>query len=805
MASTVRVQNGIASLLQSVIVFTLLVALTPTYASDANTPIVAMDADPELREKLLAEVIAKGSEYEPRTEHLFDDGSPVYTNRLILEDSPYLIQHAHNPVNWYPWGPEAFAAAKAQNKPVFLSIGYATCHWCHVMERESFENVTVAENMNANYISIKIDREQLPDIDAMYMTAVMMINGSGGWPMSSWLDAEGQPFFGGTYYPADTFNQLLNRVTELWETDKSSLLTQAMQVSEAMRKVNQTSSAARDVGEVEIKAAYESALSSYDESNGGFGEAPKFPRESTLYFLLDKFQRDQNPEALTAVDGTLKKMAAGGIHDHIGGGFHRYAVDSQWLVPHFEKMLYNQALLARNYAQAWTLTGNLEHKRTSTRILDYVLREMRNDDGLFYSATDADSEGEEGRFFVWTPEELVSVLGKADAAKAIAVWNVHGEGNFEGHSILHNQRNYSELAEFFNQEESELVDEIDQWSQKLLEARQSREKPLLDSKVLTSWNSMMITAFAEGSGYLNNTDYLEAAVSAATELWDKMHRGDGRLFRSLYEGRSSIDGTQPDYAYFAESLIALYDATGNPEWLSKAIVLTDEMHNQFWDVNGGGYFMGGAEVAGTSVAVRAKDIHDNSLPAGNSVALRVLAKLANRSSEPRFENRADELITALSANIEQSPAAFYYFLLGASEHLQGESGSYQFAARGFVKTKVDVLDDKITIDVEMAPGWHINSDKPNQDYLIPTKLSIGDGKILSEVNYPSPITTVLSFENTELSLFEGNAQITAALPNSIKQGIELQLQLQACNDKHCLPPETVPLSLPTSALLDTNQ
>ena len=365
-----------------------------------NEPIVALDSDPELSRQLKSVYQSLGKDYKPRTEHLFDDGSPVYINRLINEDSPYLRQHAHNPVNWYPWGDEAFAIAKKESKPIFLSIGYATCHWCHVMERESFENIVIANRMNEQFISIKVDREQLPDVDALFMTAVMMINGSGGWPMSSFLDTEGRPFYGATYFPPDQFHQLLGRIAELWQSDRDTLINHAAEVSTAINRINDTSEKAQELGTHDIERAVSNAINGFDSDNGGFGGAPKFPREPTLFFLLDQAQRPgANDEALMVADESLKKMAAGGIHDHVGGGFHRYAVDSRWQVPHFEKMLYNQAALARNYAQAYQLTGDPQHYRTARRILDYVLRDMTAPNGTFYSATDADSEGEEGPFF----------------------------------------------------------------------------------------------------------------------------------------------------------------------------------------------------------------------------------------------------------------------------------------------------------------------------------------------------------------------------------------------------------------------
>lgn len=777
-------------------------ALLPQSAkAEDTTPIVAMNTDLELSVQLVNVLESLGDDYVPRTEHLFDDGSPVYINRLIDEDSPYLRQHAHNPVNWYPWGDEAFAVAKKENKPIFLSIGYATCHWCHVMERESFENIVIASKMNEHYISIKVDREQLPDVDALFMTAVMMINGSGGWPMSNFLDTEGRPYYGGTYYRPDQFNQLLGRIAELWQSERDTLLDQATQVSNAINRANDTSAQAQEVGELEIERALTDAVQSFDPENGGFGGAPKFPRESTLYFLLDQALRETSQNALNVADETLKHMAAGGIHDQVGGGFHRYAVDSVWLVPHFEKMLYNQAALARNYSQAYQLTGNPEHHRTAKRILDYVLRDMTSPKGTFYSATDADSAGEEGTFFIWTPEELDTALGETDATMAKLVWNVTEEGNFEGTSILHTSRTMSELAKALDLSEDALVAKIDSWTETLRLAREEREHPLRDEKVLSSWNGMMISALAEGADRLNDERYLQAAERAATAIWTDMHKGNGELYRSYFNDRASVEGTQADYAYLAEGFLALYDATGNRLWLNRAMELSDTMNEKFWDLEHGAYYMGGSVVSGASLSSRPKDLGDNSIPSGNSVALRVLSRLFKRTGEPRYESFANELISALSSRIAQQPTGYFYLLTGVAEHLTGERSDRQYGGRGVVKSHAQIKDDKLVVAITLADGWHINSDQPLQDYLIPTRLTLASGQPLDNVSYPKALVRTLGFQQSELSLFENQFELTADLPANVsstdddksKLVAEINLQLQACNDKTCLAPETLPL------------
>lgn len=785
----------------------LLSCFTQTYAQPA---VVAMDQNPALSKQLISAFETQPESYVPRTEHLFDDSSPQFINRLINEDSPYLLQHAHNPVNWYPWGEEAFAAAKAQNKPVFLSIGYATCHWCHVMERESFENLDIADLMNQHYISIKVDREQLPDVDALFMSAVMMINGSGGWPMSSFLDSDGRPFYGATYFPPDQFTQVLTRINQLWNEERDTVLSQATQLAEELDRINTTSANAVNVGERDIQRGIAQALEVFDEENGGFGGAPKFPREPTLFFLLDQAARGNSAEALHAADVTLEHMAAGGIHDQVGGGFHRYSVDSLWRVPHFEKMLYNQAALARNYAQAYSLTGNQQHARTAQRILDYTLRDMVSDNGLFYSATDADSEGEEGRFFVWTPEQLVEVLGTEDAAIASQVWNVNGFGNFEGHSILHTTVSMEKIAEGLELPQPALQKRIDGWTTKMRIAREKREHPLRDEKIIASWNGMMISALIDGARYLKTPKFQDAAVKAGEALWDNLYDADHQLYRTYYNGERSIAGTQADYAYVAEGFIALYDATGDEHWVERASVLVDSMNTHFWDDNAGAYFMGSDTVAGAKLSARPKDLSDNAIASGNSVALRALTRLYRRTGVEALNNRANELVDALSANIAQQPAGFYYLLTGLNEHLFGEVSAIQHGARGAVSATASVIDDTLQISLKLKDGWHINSSQPLQDYLIPTTLSGSDNKPMSNVRYPEAVERRLGFQRSDLSLFEGSFTIAADLPKAVtvfqnsntsaaseRAMMHMaRLQVQACDDTKCLAPETLSFQVP---------
>jgi uncharacterized protein YyaL (SSP411 family) len=719
---------------------------------------------------------AKGDSYSPRTEHFDDNGDPRYFNRLIFEDSPYLLQHAHNPVNWYPWGEEAFRVAKEQNKPVFLSIGYATCHWCHVMERESFENEEIAEQLNRDYVPVKVDREQLPDVDATYMTAVQILTGSGGWPMSTFLQADAKPFHGGTYYPPAIFTELLGQVADVWQNDQPRIAEFAGQLSEAVSIGNALSGSAREVGDREIARARAELLESFDDLQGGFGPAPKFPREPALAFLLELALRDGDADALEAANFTLQRIAAGGIHDHVAGGFHRYAVDPDWLIPHFEKMLYNQAWLARSYMQAYTLTADTEHARTARRVLDYVLREMTGPQGGFYSATDADSDGGEGRFFIWTKDQLVKVLGEEDAKFAIDVWGVTDDGNFEESNILHLQGSIAEVAADFNLTAAGLSEKLDTFSAKLLPVRNTREPPLTDRKVITEWNAMMATTYIMAYEVFAEQRYLDAALNAVNFIWQHNRNSDAHLFRAHFNGQSSVDGSQADYAYLAQAMLAIFDVTGDDIWMTRTKELVNVMNAGFWDDQQGGYFIGGASAGGAALPSRPKDLFDNAVATGNSIALQVLTRLWHRTGDNQYRERAEKLLNAFASNLEQGASAYSYLLVGALEMLNGESGARHFAGRGKVKVEARATANGVEVDINTAPGWHINAAQPLQDYLIKTQLTLAGGETPASINYPSAVQRVLGFQSEELALYEGDFSITASLPDSDAPVHALELQ-----------------------------
>ena len=544
----------------------------------SNAPALAVpppgagERPPEVQARLEAALAAMPAGYEPRTEHVDADGRPHYLNRLILETSPYLRQHAHNPVDWFPWGEEAFERARAEDKPVFLSIGYSTCHWCHVMERESFDNVEVARLMNELFVCIKVDREQRPDIDDIYMTAVQVTQQRGGWPMSSFLLPDRRPFFGATYFPPQQFVDLMRQVDTAWRERRADLEASAAQITDLVRQITAARGAAKDLGRAVIGQAVQGLVASTDRVHGGFGGAPKFPNETNLLLLLEEALRTGDRGPLDAALVTLRAMARGGIHDQVGGGFHRYSVDGHWLVPHFEKMLYNQAHLLRAYALAYRLTGDPLLARVARQTADYVLRDMTSPEGAFYSATDADSEAEdgesvEGEFFVWTKDQLRDALPPDDADLAIRIFGVTDTGNFEHRNILFLDRPLTESAADLGMPLDELLSRLDATRERLYPVREERSHPLRDDKILTSWNGMMIRALAEAADALGEPAYAEAAARSAEFLWRHNRRDDGGLWRVWLDGEASTPGLVQDYAHLVHAFVALHDVTSDGRWL----------------------------------------------------------------------------------------------------------------------------------------------------------------------------------------------------------------------------------------------
>jgi len=589
-------------------------------------------------------------------------------NHLVHETSPYLLQHADNPVDWYPWGEEAFEKARSENKPVLLSIGYSACHWCHVMAHESFENEEIAKLMNENFVNIKVDREERPDLDQIYMNAVQMMTHHGGWPMTVFLTPDAVPFYGGTYFPPqDRYNmpgfpRVLIGVAEAYRDRQDDIRETGTSLVNELRRLSETSGADQPVEKELLDAAYVGMVRNYDSVNGGFGGAPKFPPAMTLEFLLRTYARTGNREALEMVSHTVRKMAQGGIYDHLGGGFHRYATDSKWLVPHFEKMLYDNALLSRLYLHYFQVSQEPLAKETVEGILDYVLREMTDPAGGFYSTQDADSEGHEGKFFVWDINEIRNVLGERDAALFSGYYNITESGNFEGKNIPNVTHSVEDIAEEHGVSVSELQESLKESRRKLFDLRETRIKPGRDEKILTAWNGLMMASFAEAGVILNRADYTDAARHNAEFVISNL-RKDGTLLRTWKDGVAKFNAYLEDYAFLIEGLVTLFETTGEFSWLEEALRLTDRMIEEFWDDEGGGFYFAGK--SHENLIVRSKDFFDNATPSGNSVAALVLLRLATLTGKDNYRNLAIAILRVMGDSIRRYPSGFGYALSAA--------------------------------------------------------------------------------------------------------------------------------------------
>ncbi|MCH7859197.1 MAG: thioredoxin domain-containing protein [Candidatus Marinimicrobia bacterium] len=587
----------------------------------------------------------------------------AHQNRLGREQSPYLLQHADNPVDWYPWGEEAFEAARRENKPIFLSIGYSTCHWCHVMEHESFEDPEVARLMNEGFISIKVDREERPDIDNIYMTVCQMMTGSGGWPLTIVMTPDKRPFFAATYIPKESrygrtgMVDLLPRLRETWLNEPDRIEEAAQAVVAALNR-SQESTGGNDLDQAVLSMALKQARNRFDARYGGFGSQPKFPSPHQLLFLLRSWHRSQDPATLEMVEKTLTAMRQGGIYDHVGFGFHRYSTDEKWLVPHFEKMLYDQAMLALAYTAAYQATGKAAYARTVDEIFTYVLRDMTSSEGGFYSAEDADSEGEEGKFYLWTHDEIRQILSSDDTEFVMASLNVARGGNFrdgvtgknEGSNILHLTAPLGEP----DQQRWDLLRE------QLFTVREKRVHPGKDDKILTDWNGLMIAALARAGQALDRPDYIAAAEKAVTFILGTLRDDRGRLLHRYRNGQAGITGHLDDYAFIVWGLLELYEATFKTDYLETALALNAIMLDQFWDDEGGGFFFTADD--GEALLVRHKDIYDGAIPSGNSVAAMNLLRLGRMTVNPALEERAAALGRAFSSLVNRSPTGFAQLL-----------------------------------------------------------------------------------------------------------------------------------------------
>ncbi len=679
------------------------------------------DMDSSLLESFKKMKKKKGSSYRPRTRHLTPKGEALFTNRLFLEKSPYLLQHAHNPVNWYPWGEEAFQSARKENKPVLLSVGYSTCHWCHVMEEESFEDLEIAKYINENYIAIKVDREERPDIDSVYMNAVQIITGRGGWPMTVWLTPDKQVFYGGTYFPPRTgdrgsstgFLSILKELKKAYEERKEHIKRASADIQNILQKsLSPSLTSTEAISDKDIfPLLYSQIKSRWDPVYGGARGAPKFPSSFPIRVLLRSYLKTKKGDVLQMAKLSLDEMSKGGMHDQVGGGFHRYSTDEKWLVPHFEKMLYDQALLALSYLEAYQLfsqkslfpsqpknsveqqpitaqQSTLEsYKETATGILDYIMRDMQSKEGGFYSATDADSlvyeddrpsqedrhsgesrnpenknthKKEEGFYFTWTPEEVDQALNKQQAELVKKYYGVTSNGNFEGRNIFYISKKLSEVAKELKLELSQAKKILDEARNTLYQTRERRPLPLRDEKILSGWNGLMISAFVYGYFVLNEKKYLSQAEKSARFVLNNMYK-KGRLYRSWKDGEAYIPAYLDDYAFFTSALLDLFEWTGNIDWLNKSIELDQILEKDFEDKDKGGFFMTGQDYE--SLLVREKPLYDGAEPSGNSIAIMNLLRLKELTGNNQYKLRAEKAFRAFGKTLKDNPFSFSEALL----------------------------------------------------------------------------------------------------------------------------------------------
>jgi uncharacterized protein YyaL (SSP411 family) len=714
------------------------------------------------------------------------DGGPDF-NRLIHATSPYLLQHAANPVDWYPWGDEAFARAKKEDKPVFLSVGYSSCHWCHVMEHESFENDDVAALLNRHFVCIKVDREERPDIDEIYMTATQLLTGRGGWPNSVWLMPDGRPWFAGTYFPREDsygragFKTLLTKLAEFWTTRRQDVESQADQMSAAIRQAADaltggdgtlSSGWLRNVA----AGAIEDLRRNYDLAHGGFGNAPKFPPHSALAFLLEEYQWNRDASILALVTGTLDAMARGGIHDHLGGGFHRYATDEGWLVPHFEKMLYDNAQLAAVYAEAHRVTGNAAYAAVARDTCDWVLREMTGPEGGFFSALDADSEGVEGRFYVWSHDEIVRILGEEDGALFCGAYNIRPGGNYRDEAS--GEASGQNIPHLTAWPPAEHADRLAAARAKLLAQRVTRTWPGLDDKVIASWNGLMIGALARAGTALQEPRYIEAATRAAAFILSGMTDQSG-LLRTWRHGKAAVPAYLDDHVFLASGLLDLHDATRDERWKNEAFALLGIVRARFRDPRGGFFYNSDGH---ESLLTRTRDPFDQAVPSANAAAALLLLRAYDLTQDGACLDDAQASVSSVSRLIVRAPTGAGTYMIAAvrladrlGEDAKPKPASARIQRGPVIVAGAYTSSNEVEVTLTIDKGWHINGHQPAEGHLVPTSVSG-----LTGVTYPpSPVYT-------DKVLLRGRR----------KGDDPVSVTFQPCDDARCLKTETVTLDLP---------
>ncbi len=764
-------------------------------------------ASQSLEQQLRKVEVAKGGSYEKRTEHINEEGNTVFINRLILEDSPYLLQHAHNPVNWYAWGSEAFEVAAAENKPVFLSIGYSTCHWCHVMEVESFDNVAVAQLLNQHFISIKMDREQYPDIDEIYMTGVQLMTGHGGWPMSNFLLPDGRPFFGATYFTPHQFIQLLEQIVEAWNGKYSELETSAASIHAAIGRLLNSSNEAQSLDQEVFDSTVQALLQREDRSYGGLAGAPKFPQEPILLFLLDHAVRVRDEEAFEFVMRALDAMARGGICDQVGGGFHRYSVDEYWLVPHFEKMLYNQSQLGLLYSEMTRLSGNNHFYRTTSRTLDYVLREMQLPEAGFYSATDADSEGSEGTFFLWTPMQIEAELDESEARLICEVFGVSRAGNFEDSNIFRIQDSYEQLQ---HEHGADVMERLDAALSRLYEAREARVHPLQDDKLIVAWAAAMANTLAHAGHVHGQKRWIEAAQKAVELILTNNLPASAQLKRIYLEGQVSVPAQLEDYANLMQALLTLFRVTGREDYLQVAERLMSIVVEEFHDVQSKLFYLGPEQQAGPQL-VRSSSAADGATISAVGTLLENLWWLENLSAllggdvvGLKYKQLRQEASAALAAEVNSNAISHGSLLRLMRLDQQGSRESIQFAAAGLVRVELckNPGDGRAVVNVKLSikDSWHLAAGKQDSagSDVVPVEVRLSaleNSWEIAQIDYPEAQASLkLPGSDSESPVYAGEICFDVQLASNDSTGpfsntIAMEVELQACSNERCLLPE----------------
>jgi len=738
---------------------------------------------------------------------------PASANRLIDSSSPYLLQHAHNPVDWYPWGEEAFAKARKENKPILLSIGYSTCYWCHVMEREIFENPEIAQLMNQSIVSIKIDREQRPDVDDVYMTAAQIImQNAGGWPNNVFVTPDLKPFFAGTYFPPAVFTSVIQQIHERWTQDQAGMTALADRLASAIIQIKRQENDAASTlpGQPAIEALLRHFGDYYDNRLGGFYQAPKFPNEAALLFLLDTYRLTHNNVALNMVRGTLAPMAQGGIYDAVGGGFHRYATDAQWRIPHFEKMLYNQALLARAYTEFYALSNNMPESRAIAEgIFAFTLRQMTLKDGGFYSALDAETDAVEGAYYAWTDAELHEALDKESYAWLAKHYGLAEIPEIPGHKhtdgrVLYLKQPLSEIATAAGLSYEEMVKKQQAVMTALRKARDKRKLPHLDNKIITAWNGLMIDAFARAGQRMGKAEYTQAARRAADFLLANLRKQDGTLYRTWRDGKAEIAAYFEDYAFMIQGLVSTYRATREDKYLQAAKELVAQAKKLFWDrEHGGYYFTDGSE----QLLVRMKNAVDSAIPSGNAVMAHALLDLYEITGNAEWKYQTKALLKAFGRAIEENPRAYTHMVHAllrlnhvapAAEATQQPVGAVSLQEAMETKAHVQVRASEpkregnsltVTVVLTIAEGWHINANPASLDFLIPTSVDVREDSGKTEVNPAYPDASALTTPLGDIKVYEGKISIPVQvrLPGS-SENLRLLVRAQACKDTTCLAP-----------------